>query len=272
MNSGSKRAFVLAAVVHVFAFGFIFFGYFVKPPEEKEETVVFQVFDPPSGAPSEIQPAAEAQPQPQPRPRLNIPEVELAPVELPPAERRERRPPPPPPPQPEPAPAPTPQPEPTPPPAPPRESMSIDEFRAQHGQPRQAPAPTPPPRTPVTAPRLDTSRIARDLQSTVTSASESRQVSQLSSSDQAALQAYFGRLHSAIERAWRKPEGMSTRLEATVQFSVSRDGRVFGARIVSSSGNNIFDRSILDAFGRVGSVGATPDGEGYTPQLTFRME
>jgi outer membrane biosynthesis protein TonB len=41
---------------------------------------------------------------------------------------------------------------------------------------------------------------------------------------------------------------------------------------VRSSGNTAFDLSCLDAFRRMGSIGAKPDGRSATWTLTFKMK
>lgn len=96
-------------------------------------------------------------------------------------------------------------------------------------------------------------------------------ISQQSPSNQAALNAYFQRVKSAVRGAWSKPAGLHDQLRVSVSFQVSADGRITGARVASSSGNSLFDQSVLAAFNRAGSVGPTPDGKSYPLRLEFRM-
>ena len=193
---------------------------------------------------------------------------------MPPAEARPR---PEPQPQPQPRPQPEPEPrreEPRPEPEPQPERISLSEFRDRHGtpatpQPRPRPAPQP---RQVEAPRIDTSRISRELQSVISSATDQDLVSRLSDSDQRELERYFARLRAAIERSWSRPSAATAGMTATVSFSLSGQGRITGARVVRSSGSNAFDRSIVEAFERLGSFDPPPDAQSYTPNLTFRVD
>lgn len=97
------------------------------------------------------------------------------------------------------------------------------------------------------------------------------QVSEQSPSDQAALSAYFERVKAAVRGAWAKPDGLNDQLRVSVSFQLSADGRISGARVSSSSGNSIYDQSVLEAFARAGSVGPTPDRKAYPLRLEFRM-
>lgn len=97
------------------------------------------------------------------------------------------------------------------------------------------------------------------------------QVKQQSGADQAALNAYFERIKTAVRGAWAKPDGLHDSLRVTISFHVSGEGRISGASISSPSGNPLYDRSVLDAFNRAGSVGASPDRQSYSLRLEFRM-
>jgi TonB family protein len=278
MRPTSSKAFVLASVVHVAFAILVLILTLWKPADKKPEPVVFQMFAPPSASPvtnappaePEIQPVAfnftppEPPPQPPPRPAPTPP----PPTPPPPT--------PPPPPVPAPAPKPTPpppkppEPAPKPPPPPSPPTVSFDQFRQQNPQRQQpAPRPTPAPQ-PVTAQRIDTTAITRQLESALSSA-QMTQVSQQSSTDQAALNSYFDRIKSAVRGAWSKPHGLHDALRVTIRFDVSADGRLTNVAVASSSGNSIYDESVLDAFRRVGSVGPSPDRKAYSLRLEFRM-
>ncbi len=279
MANRSNKAFVIAVVLHLLLFALLFTGYLISPSEPDPEMTPFELYDPPSEAQDQPAEAAQSEPEPEQRQvrQMEVPEFEIEEVDIAPSEARER-----PRPQPEPEPEPEPQPEPAPEPEPRRaepepepERMTAAEFRQRHGapsepRPRQQPAPQP--QRQVEAPRIDTSNIRRELQSAVTSESDVAQVSRLSASDQRQLQRYFDRLRVAIERSWDQPSSARRGMAATVRFSLASDGRISGAQVIRSSGSDEFDRSIVRAFERLGSFEPPPDGDSYTPNLTFRVD
>jgi TonB family protein len=271
MPQNSKRAFVMASLVHV-AFALLVLTFTLwRPPERKPKPIVFELVAPPAPgaevAEAEVVPVAfnftppEPPPPPPPRPR---------PVEPPPAPTPPPPPPTPPPPPPRPTPAPAPKPPPPKPPEP--EKIAFDQFRQQNPQrptpPRPQPTPAP---APAPVPRIDTTQITRDLNATITSPRQQAQASQQSASDQAALQSYFERIKAAVRGAWAKPHGLHDQLRVEIRFDVRAAGVISGFSVASSSGNSIFDQSVLDAFARVGSVGAPPDRKPYSLRLEFRM-
>ena len=87
-----------------------------------------------------------------------------------------------------------------------------------------------------------------------------------------ALLAYNQRLSAMLSRAWSKPSGLSgVNLYVEVIFYVAPNGRISNIRLNPSSGNRAFDQSVLAAFQKVGSAGATPTGDGHTFTKRFRM-
>ncbi len=269
MRDRSGKAFGIAVVLHLLLFALLFTGYLVSPRDPEPLAQTLELFAPPSQT-SEV---TAAPPEPErPVRQIELPEFEFQEVELPPTEPRPR---PEPQPQPEPQPRPEPRPEqPRPEPEPQAERISLAEFRQQHGTPttpQPRPQPTPQPRQ-IQAPRIDTSRISRELQSVMSSTTDQELVSRLSDSDQRELERYFARLRVAIERSWNRPSSATTGMSATVRFSLSSQGRITGAQVVRSSGSDAFDRSIVEAFERLASFDPPPDGQSYTPNLTFRVD
>lgn len=269
MRPNSRKAFVLASGVHLAFAALVLILTIWDPTPDKKEPVTFELFAPPSAQPieesePEVLPSVSfdftaPEPPPPPPPR---PEPEPVRQPEPPAPKPQTPTPPrPEPPKPTPAPVPEPVPQP---------KVRFDEFRRQNPQQTPPPTPAPPRQTPVTAPRIDTSTITRNLESMM-SREDMAQVREQSSTDQAALNAYFERIKAAVRGAWAKPDGLHDSLRVTVSFQVSADGRISGARIASSSGNSIFDRSVLEAFNRAGTVGASPNRETYPLRLEFRM-
>jgi colicin import membrane protein len=85
------------------------------------------------------------------------------------------------------------------------------------------------------------------------------------------LDAYFALLLSRIKENHTPPEGVSDSLAARLEFFVAADGSLSHIRIVKSSGNHEFDRSVIEACERTRSIGARPDGRSETVQMTFKM-
>lgn len=164
-----------------------------------------------------------------------------------------------PPKQPEPKPAPKPQPKAAKPePAP--KKMSYAQFIKEQGKPK------PQKKKTSTVKPIDTRAIADELK-VVLSSSTAKNAAP-TDQDLAAIQAYNKRLRSRIDAVWKKPT-TSSDLGATVQFSLNSKGDIYGVKIVKSSGNELFDTSILEAFKAVGNAGLPPNKQGGTYQVRF---
>ena len=68
-----------------------------------------------------------------------------------------------------------------------------------------------------------------------------------------------------------KPAGLSDQLEAVVELHILADGTLARAKIIQSSGNDDFDRSVLQAVANTAPLGARPDGLSEVQQIPFRM-
>jgi len=62
-----------------------------------------------------------------------------------------------------------------------------------------------------------------------------------------ALARFIPIIKQKVNRNWNRPPGLSSRIEAHVSVRLSRSGEVLSARIVRSSGNQVFDRSVENA-------------------------
>lgn len=88
---------------------------------------------------------------------------------------------------------------------------------------------------------------------------------------------YLERVITEIRRRWGSPSGAS-RLTATVDFTIERDGSVTGIRLAKSSGDFTFNTEALGAIeraGREGAFGALPggfNGESLPIAFTFKPE
>lgn len=94
----------------------------------------------------------------------------------------------------------------------------------------------------------------------------------LARAQQDALDSYFAMLIQMLKRNHEKPEGLSDLLSADVSFRIGADGTISQVTITRSSGNPDFDRSVLAAFARTGTIGPRPDKKSDTSRLTFRMK
>ncbi len=93
----------------------------------------------------------------------------------------------------------------------------------------------------------------------------------LSRAEQSQLDSYIALLIQRLRAAHEKPAGLSDLLEAKVQFRIAADGTISAVKIIDSSGSAEFDRSVLEAFARVRSIGPTPNGQSDTWVVTFKM-
>lgn len=93
----------------------------------------------------------------------------------------------------------------------------------------------------------------------------------LTRAESSALDAYIALLIQRLRAAHIKPEGLSDLLAAKVRFSIAANGALSNVRIITSSGSQEFDQSVVEAFSRVRSIGSTPNGKGDVWEVTFKM-
>ena len=153
----------------------------------------------------------------------------------------------------------------------PPQSMSYDSFVQEYGKPEKQVLPKPVKKT-VTMPKIEAGQFVKNLSRLLIDDSEQLPSENLSNADRQALSRYIAVLKNTLNRAWDKPEGLGGQpLEAKARFIVEPDGRITAPSLVLSSGNVIFDKSVLAAFAKVNGVGPTPGRAAYTLSLTFRM-
>ena len=87
----------------------------------------------------------------------------------------------------------------------------------------------------------------------------------------AALDAYFGRLISALRAAHEMPDSVNDLLVAKVSFYLAVDGSISAVVITKSSGDAEYDQSVIDAFRKVRSIGAVPGAKSGTYTINFKM-
>lgn len=254
-NAVHSPGFAITIVGHIlFLIGLFVMGFW-RPPPEPKRPIMQLVALPQAHSPGEtldsVTPSGE---------------LRFPPIERPPPPRPVERPPDPPPPPPRPVERPRPQP-PEPRPQPPPERENIDQFLRDHPLRQRQPAPQPPPQ-PIQAPRIDTRPITRALEQISITPVAQANAPTLSRQEQDALQAYFERIREAVRGAWRPPPGLHDHLIVSIRFDVSVDGRISNIIVDRSSGNPIYDNSVIDAFHRIsGGVGPTPNRRADTLRL-----
>ena len=96
-------------------------------------------------------------------------------------------------------------------------------------------------------------------------------LSLLISSPLFASHAYDQQLKRRVDAVWYKPDGAEG-LSTTVRFGLDRAGNLTELRIIKSSGNRAFDKSLLEAFRRAAPFSPLPQAiaESYSAvELTF---
>lgn len=90
--------------------------------------------------------------------------------------------------------------------------------------------------------------------------------------DSSVLARFNAELRSKIDAVWLKPH-IDTAHECItiVEFSVAPNGLLSQVKIVKSSGQPLFDRSVLDAFARLKNAGKPPHKEGGVYRLSFAL-
>jgi TonB family protein len=93
----------------------------------------------------------------------------------------------------------------------------------------------------------------------------------LTRAEQGQLENYIALLLQRLRAAHEKPPGLSDLLQARVEFRIAADGTLSGVKILTSSGSGEFDRSVLEAFARVRSIGPTPNRKSDVWVVSFKM-
>jgi len=92
----------------------------------------------------------------------------------------------------------------------------------------------------------------------------------LSSDDQNLLDTYFAHLKEKLRNAHEQPPGITGNFETTVAFYISSNGAISQVRIIRSSGQPIFDSSVLAAFRTLTTLGQRPDNKSDNRTVIFR--
>lgn len=243
----------IAVVVSIFAKDIFY--------QEPEPPTVFEMVEPAAEMPQQ-----QDTPQPQETPEITQPQVE----DIKPLEVSEPEPTPPEPTPPEPEPTPEPEPKPTPKPEPklkPKpKKVSYEDFiknNPDKRKPKNKPRPTRKSNVKVdkiTSTATNTSNIANIKIKGGTSAAVRNQ-----------LAAYTQYINSMAKRNWVAPQGVQEGLATTIEFHVSKRGVVSKVRVLKSSGDVAFDKSVVAAFTSISLV-PPPDGSDHSVNLIFVSE
>ena len=148
--------------------------------------------------------------------------------------------------------------------------MSLEDFRRENAA--KSGGGTPAAATANPGKRIDVGSIKKGVTGGTGAGSTGAGGAALLRAQQDAQDSYFAMLIQQLKQNHEKPEGLSDLLSADVSFRIGADGTISQVVITRSSGNPDFDRSVLAAFARTGSIGPRPDKKGDTSRLTFRMK
>ena len=92
----------------------------------------------------------------------------------------------------------------------------------------------------------------------------------MSAEEASLMERYFAFLKRQLKTAHIPPPGAGDQLSTTIEFYCSADGVLSRVKVIHSSGNDEFDQSVVEAFKRVRSIGARPDGKSELHEVEFK--
>ncbi len=246
MYFDQRGPLIFSASLH-FAIIVVFIIKSMVQPEKKPEELVFELYSPPANAgvveskpttyetvPLDLPTEEEI---PDPEPRELPPEPEVIPEEVIPDE---------------------PEPQPT---------INFDDFRSTNPIRKQrVPTQKPPPKRNNQLDRVVENLVSglKDIDVVLPEAT----IGSLTASDQSQLESYFGQLIQAISGSVEIHPLAGSPLKTKVQFDLAPTGRISGARVVTSSGDAVFDQKVIDGFKRLARFKAPP---GFTSTETLAL-
>jgi colicin import membrane protein len=271
VRATSSSSFLLSLTLHGFVVVALILTTWITAMRQKELPVIFELVAGPPTNPEALEaPALGNTTSPV---KLEVPKVDLVPSMPEPEPVIET--------QPEPAPT-----EKTKPKAPERpkadtslakqvkkaQKMSYQEYLKKHPTPKQAPATKLTAKSSGKVPRVDAQGIAQGVRGGSTANTKGGGGGRaLTREQQDAFNTYISMLIQELKNAHEPPPGVSDRLEAKVTFDITASGAILNPRITKSSGDKEFDRSVIDAFLRMRSIGPTPNRRSDTWTVTFKM-
>lgn len=149
--------------------------------------------------------------------------------------------------------------------------MSYAEWQKQQGKQTSKSSGSTSSSSTKPGPRIDAAGVKKGVTGATGAGSTGAGGTALSRAEANAMEAYFAMLIQRLRDNHEKPGGLSDLLNAEVQFTLTANGTISGARIVRSSGNAEFDQSVLAAFARV-RMPARPDKDTDVQRLIFRIK
>ena len=90
------------------------------------------------------------------------------------------------------------------------------------------------------------------------------------------LDGYQKYLYRTINAKWVKPQSshshLGSGLYVTVEFTVLKNGSIQSVQVLESSGNRLFDQSVLSVFKTIKRFNAPPDNQSRRFKMTFRVD
>jgi TonB family protein len=88
------------------------------------------------------------------------------------------------------------------------------------------------------------------------------------------LDGYQKYLYRTINTKWVKPQSSNNHLGlyVTVEFTVLNNGSIQSVQVLDSSGNRLFDQSVLSVFKTIKRFNAPPDKQSRRFKMTFRVD
>lgn len=117
-------------------------------------------------------------------------------------------------------------------------------------------------------PQVDAAAIVAALTDVAAESSSDRGNAEGSSAEAAA---YFERLNLALRAAHEMPGAVDALFVTRISFLLGGDGSLLDVKVLKTSGNADYDRSVVAAFHRVRSIGKPPAGCSGRREINFVM-
>jgi len=139
-------------------------------------------------------------------------------------------------------------------------------------QPKPTPVPKPPPPKPKPKPNpveIDLTNVVKKTTTNKATRGNSNTLTQRlnnsldavqmkstasTSASSATINAYHLHIKNALHRAWKRPNGIPSMLEAQISLNILPDGTIVFVQLAQSSGNQAMDHSVIQAAKTAGKV------------------
>ena len=139
------------------------------------------------------------------------------------------------------------------------EVVSYDEFIKKQGKPKERPIVTD--KKNITTPKISTENIRQSL--IKVSKEETSEVDYI----------YISEIKQMIDNLWEQPSGIANKhLLTEIKFQIKSNGIINDPQIIKSSGNSLFDASIMQAFSKIRKLPNPPYNRDYEFKLAFEIK